>query len=137
MVEKIYLNWENTDFTWNNLNMTWEEVSILIEIVKKGGSSAYINGNPWDVAKKQLGEEKAVKFIKLVCRVNGLDYEKTLEPKLESLLSEKVKKTALKTKPYKKEQQYKLKYNPREQKSKGASNKRQLRRQWVYTCYFC
>ena len=83
MVKKIYLNWENTDFTWNNLNMTWEEVAILIEIGKKGGSSAYINGNPWDVAKKQLGEEKAVKFIKLVCRVNGLDYEKTLEPKNE------------------------------------------------------
>jgi hypothetical protein len=44
--------------------------------------------------------------------------EKILEPKLELLLTKKVKVNALKTKPYKKEQQYKLKYTPREQRAK-------------------
>ena len=44
--------------------------------------------------------------------------EKILEPKLDSLLSKKVKGNALKTKPNKKEQHYKLKQTAREQKAK-------------------
>ena len=44
--------------------------------------------------------------------------EKILEPKLDLLLSKKVMINALKTKPNKKEQHYKLKQNTREQVAK-------------------
>ena len=44
--------------------------------------------------------------------------EKILEPKLDLLLSKKVKVNVLKTKPNKKEQQSRLKQKPREQVAK-------------------
>ena len=44
--------------------------------------------------------------------------EKLLEPKLDVLLSKKVKVHALKTKPHKKEQHDKIKHTTREQKAK-------------------
>ena len=49
--------------------------------------------------------------------------EKILEPKLDVLLSKKVKVNALKTKPNKKEQHYKLKRNTREQIAKKLQTK--------------
>ena len=74
---------------WESVDMTWEEVYILIEvggIIKRGGSNGYIdyvNGNPWDKTRQEIGEEKTDKFIKLFCRINGLDYEKAIEPNSE------------------------------------------------------
>lgn len=89
MQQKIYLEWENVNFLWENVNLLWEEVYILIEIGearKRGGGgsrglSEMLKDNPWDQSKKILGEEKAKKFIKLICRINDLDYEKTIEKK--------------------------------------------------------
>lgn len=90
MQQKIYLEWENVNFLWENVNLLWEEVYILIEISesrKRGGGSGgrslseMLKDNPWDQSKKILGEEKAKKFIKLVCRINDLDFEKVLEKK--------------------------------------------------------
>jgi hypothetical protein len=101
MQNKIFLNWEDVNFTWDNLkytnsgiDMTWDEVYILIEIgnvIRRGGGGVpskeeieeYIKGNPWDVTKRKIeesvGVESTKKFIKLLCRVNELDYEKVVE----------------------------------------------------------
>ena len=69
--------------------------------------------------QKEASQERRLSVLAMSAAEQiNLRVEKILEPKLESLLSEKVKKTALKTKPYKKEQQYKLKYTPREQRAK-------------------
>ena len=89
MQQKIYLEWENVNFLWENVNLLWEEVYILIvigEARKRGGGgsrglSEMLKDNPWDQSKTILGEEKAKKFIKLICRINDLDYEKTIEKK--------------------------------------------------------
>jgi hypothetical protein len=84
MTQKVFLEWENVDFTWENLNMLWEDVSILIEvgelIRRGGGPSEYVRGNPWDITKRNLGEEKTDKFIKIVCRINDLKYEEVVYP---------------------------------------------------------
>ena len=81
---KKYLNWEDTDFTWDALDKWWEEVYILIEIAKKGGGGSgyedWVRNNPWDVSRRQVGEEKTDKFIKIVCKVNGLRYEEVIDP---------------------------------------------------------
>ena len=84
MATKVFLEWENVNFTWDNLDMLWEDVSILIDVekvVRKGGGlGSYIRGNPWDQTRKELGEEKTKKFIRLVCRVNDLEYEDVIDP---------------------------------------------------------
>lgn len=83
MQKKVFLEWENIDMKWENIDMLWEDISILIEIgefIKRGGGShAYIKGNPWDITKKEFGEEKTKKFIKMICIVNELKYEDVID----------------------------------------------------------
>jgi hypothetical protein len=84
MTNKVYLEWENVNFTWDNLDMLWEEVAIIQEvgevIRRSGGSTAYVKGNPWEKTREQLGEEKTKKFIRVVCKVNGLEYDDVIDP---------------------------------------------------------
>lgn len=93
-VGKKYLKWEELTVKWEDVDLLWDEVFILLEVIqtiRKGGSGSsmkdYMEKNPWDKTKnkieKELGEEKTKKFIKLICKVNGLDYEKTIEPNSE------------------------------------------------------
>ena len=84
MITKVYLEWENVDFTWDQLDMLWEDVAIIKvvgELIRRGGgSSAYVRGNPWEKTRTELGEEKTKKFIRIVCKVNGLEYEEVVYP---------------------------------------------------------
>ena len=82
---KVFLEWEAVNTTWDTLDQVWEDVHILIEVaqvVKRGGGglASYVRNNPWDVTKRELGEEKTKKFIKIFCRVNDLDFEEVIEP---------------------------------------------------------
>ncbi len=83
MDTRHYLNWEEVNFTWESVDMLWEEVFIEIEqAVRRGGNGGYaeyVKGNPWDKLRRDIGEEKTKKVIKLYCKVNGIDYEKVLE----------------------------------------------------------
>jgi len=83
MVDKVYLEWENVNQNWEEVDMIWEEVILIQEVAgvirRSGGLSSYVQGNPWDVTKRELGEEKTKKFIKIFTRVNGLDYGETIE----------------------------------------------------------
>lgn len=85
MFSTIYLKWEELDFKWEEMNFSWEEVAIVEEVGRLirgggGGYSEYVKGNPWEKTKQALGDEKTKKFIRIFCRVNGLDYEKVSEP---------------------------------------------------------
>lgn len=90
---KKWLKWEDLTINWENIDLLWEEIFILLEVEqafrKRGGGDiqGYIKGNPWDVTKrelqKEIGEEKTKKFIKLVCKINNLDYEEVVEPNTE------------------------------------------------------
>jgi 23S rRNA G2445 N2-methylase RlmL len=116
MKNKIYLNWEDVNTTWDQVLMVWDDVSIIMEvgnIFKKGGGGGYpsreeiqeyIKGNPWNVTKNRIqesiGEEKTKKFIKILCKVNNIDYESIIESKdnilinidqIEKVFSEEVK----------------------------------------------
>ena len=88
MATKYYLDWQEVTTNWEDLGINWEDVYILIEAKQKvggggGGTSLkeYIKGNPWKNFRKDLGEEKAEKFIKLFCKINGMDYEEVIKPK--------------------------------------------------------
>lgn len=85
MATKYYLDWQEVNTNWEDLGINWEDVYILIEAKKLaggGGSSLreYIEGNPWKNYRRDLGEEKTEKLIKLVCKINGLDFEEVSKP---------------------------------------------------------
>jgi len=64
--------------------MLWEEVVLIKEVgelVRRGGGAgSYVRGNPWEKTREELGEEKTKKFIRIVCRVNELEYEDVIDP---------------------------------------------------------
>jgi hypothetical protein len=79
---KKYIKWEELTIKWEDIDLTWDELFILLEvegIIKGGGGygyKEYVDGNPWKQVKKEIGEEKTKKIIKLYCRINGIDYQK-------------------------------------------------------------
>jgi len=82
MTEKKYLKWEEVDSIWDDTNYLWEDVAIFIEIndlVNRGGGdyAAYVEGNPWNKLRKDLGEEKTKRVIKLYCKHKGVEYEES------------------------------------------------------------
>jgi hypothetical protein len=87
MSQIYYLDWQEVNTNWEDLDLDWEDVYIIIEakrVAGGGGGSElkeYIKGNPWNKFKRDLGEEKAEKFIKLFCKINGLNYEELVRPK--------------------------------------------------------
>ena len=88
---KEYLNWENTNYTWETLDMVWEEVILITNAYniyrRGGGSSAYDPSykNPFEGIIKKLPEKDIEKFIKIICRVNNIDYEKKKRIKPEKI----------------------------------------------------
>jgi hypothetical protein len=87
MATKYYLDLQEVNTNWEELGINWEDVYILIEAKQRAGGGGgaplrdYIQGNPWKNFRKDLGEEKAEKFIKLFCKINGMDYEEVIKPK--------------------------------------------------------
>lgn len=89
VIEKCSEIWNNINIKWDQLDATWDEICLIEEvgeIVQKkvgGMSSDYIKGNPWDISKRKvenkIGKEKTNKFIKLICRINNIDYEDSIE----------------------------------------------------------
>lgn len=89
---KKYLKWEEMTINWESVDLTWDEVFILLEVqelIKKGGGGysykEHVDSNPWKQLKKDIGEEKTKKVIKLFCRVNGIEYDETREVEDESI----------------------------------------------------
>ncbi len=89
---KKFLDWNEVSINWEDLNLHWEDVFILLEIKKRGGNSAapvqrgeldrlYVEGNPWRKLRDDLGEDKTEKFIKVLCKINNIEYTSILENK--------------------------------------------------------
>jgi len=77
----IYLSWNEVDTNWNATDDNWNLVIEVQNIIKRrgGGISDYIKGNPWNKLRRDIGEEKADKFIRIVCKINGLEYEESIK----------------------------------------------------------
>ena len=97
--EKIYTNWENININWNQLDMTWNEMITLIELTTRGGGSGWSSeqfaNNPWKKIVEEVTPETAKNFLKIICTVNGIPYEKVKDKKIEKLKIsiEKIEKT--------------------------------------------
>ena len=86
MQQKIWLTWNKTAYpiVWNNNTYTWEEVAVVIEIGQQLGPGwfepprkiGYTGASgPLDDLKEKVPKEKLDFFIKVVCKVNNVDYE--------------------------------------------------------------
>jgi len=87
---KKFLDWNEVPLHWEKINLHWEDIFIILELKKRGGSSAapvhrgeldrlYVEGNPWRKLRDDLGEEKAEKLIKVICKINNIEYSSILE----------------------------------------------------------
>ena len=87
MATIYYLDWQEVNINWEDLELDWEDVYILIEAKQRAGGGSgsglreYIKGNPWKNFKRDLGEEKSDKFIKLFCKINEMNYEEVIKTK--------------------------------------------------------
>ena len=63
------LNWEDSDFLWNDNPHTWDDVQLVVSLVESRGAS--VPEILWQV--DNLDPEKKRRFIKLVCKVKGIE----------------------------------------------------------------
>lgn len=87
---KKFLDWNEITIHWENINLHWEDIFILLE--RKGGGGAspqrrevnlkeYIDGNPWRKLRENESDEKIEKVIKVLCKINNIEYTSILENK--------------------------------------------------------
>jgi hypothetical protein len=71
MQNRIPYQWGNAHFSWSNNQYTWDDVAFVNEIIQGGSNSSptYINNN----------KEVKKKFIKLLCKVEGVEYTENKE----------------------------------------------------------
>jgi hypothetical protein len=62
------IKWEDADFKWNDNPYKWDEVQLVEEVVDVINA----NGGIAD-AIQQLSPEKKKRFIKLICKVKGIE----------------------------------------------------------------
>ena len=62
------IKWEGMDFKWESADFTWDDVTLVEELVSGGAGAEEI---AWNV--NQLDPEKKRRFIKLICKVKGIE----------------------------------------------------------------
>lgn len=86
---KVYINWENDDFTWNSEDRLWEEVYDIIEELIGGvknpeewGEMPYQQQDVNAALREQLQQnldrlstEKQQKLIEVLVNIDGKNYE--------------------------------------------------------------
>ena len=75
------IKWEDADFRWNDNPHTWDEVLLVAEVTSDGASGDEIAYNV-----NQLDPEKKKRFIRLICKVKGLETysgQKTIRDDIE------------------------------------------------------
>ena len=70
-IQKIPFKWNTANFKWDSNPYTWDDVALVQEIVQAGSNYQEVFK---DTTKKK-------KFIKLICKVEGIEYKKTKEVK--------------------------------------------------------
>ncbi len=73
-----FLKWDEANITWDNANFTWDEAALVSEIVNTAGGGGE---EGLSYALTSLTPEKKKKFIKLLCKIEGVEYKETKEIK--------------------------------------------------------
>ena len=62
------ITWDEANFNWNNNPHTWDEVLLVLEVISDGAELPEIAHRI-----ETLEPEKKKRFIKLVCKVKGIE----------------------------------------------------------------
>jgi len=76
------IKWDEANFKWNDNPHTWDDVLLVLEALGSEGASG--NELLWNV--QQLETEKKKRFIRLVCKVKGIETysgQKTIRDDIE------------------------------------------------------
>jgi hypothetical protein len=97
METKKLLAWKESDFLWNKNQYTWKDVAIVKKIadaLTNGSGAVVISPDTFKDLEDKINKEELDTFIKVVCKVNGLEHNevKKRKEKPQITLSE-VKKT--------------------------------------------
>ncbi len=86
MATRIPFTWNNANFAWNNNPYTWEDCALVEELaaVISGGHGAA--GVHKEIQKVFMDKEKKKQFIKLLCKVKGVEYEEQKEIKKHKIV---------------------------------------------------
>mgnify|MGYP003123160881 CR=1 FL=1 len=63
------IKWEDANFKWDDNPHKWDEVLLVLEVVSADGAS----GQEIAYNVNQLDPEKKKRFIKLICKVKGIE----------------------------------------------------------------
>lgn len=66
-----FLKWDTANIVWNNAKFTWDEAALVSEIVGKASDYGLVFKD----------KEKKKKFIKILCKIEGVEYKETKEVK--------------------------------------------------------
>jgi hypothetical protein len=79
--QKVYLKWNEVNETWSGNLYQWYDVAIIIKVEQALGGAPFEHTYlaPQEIIKKKLTKDEYKHFIKLVCRVNGIDINQILE----------------------------------------------------------
>ena len=72
------ITWDEANILWNNNPYTWDEVELVARLADQVASQGGGGGVFTPVFKSK--EEKK-KFIKLLCKIEGVEYKETKEVK--------------------------------------------------------
>ena len=67
--------WESTDSDWNVIDFTWNEICVAVEVIGDQNLGGGYSGQLSRLRKRNREDQKT--FIKLICKINGEDFEET------------------------------------------------------------
>ena len=73
MATRTPFTWNNANFAWNDNPYTWDDCALVEELAAAGGHGVAA------VHKVLKDKEKKKRFIKLLCKVKGVEYEEQKE----------------------------------------------------------
>ena len=101
MIQRIPFQWNTANFNWNATNPTdgkiyppnevvtgtnlWDDCALIVELI----DFIKTGGRPEDYFGKE--PEKKKKFIKLLCKIEGIEYKETKSREL-TIIQNKIKK---------------------------------------------
>jgi len=69
------VTWSEGDIVWGATDFTWSEICLLVDIVIQGKQGGGYSGQLKRLRNKNKYTQK--KFIKLLCKIKGEEYEET------------------------------------------------------------
>jgi hypothetical protein len=76
---KIYIDWNDDEYTWDNIPYFWEDAARVVQDAVTqlggggGGSLVLPKEQPWREVEKKLDPVTAKKFFEVIVEVKGVD----------------------------------------------------------------